>query len=296
MRRWWMAAGLALALAVGAAAAARAQGGDPAAELQAIRSRLARLDKPAPQASGRAIYVAACADCHGMRGDSRGPGAKRFPQRPTDFTKGVYKLRTTLSQTAADDLPTDADIVRTIREGMPGTEMVPFRDVLTAESIMAVALYIKSLSPRFANPALASPDANVFKVPEQRPFERSEASIAKGKEVYLAKNCQECHGEDGSGNTEEKDTWGYPVQMLSFKLGTYKSGTGDRDLYRSISTGMRGTTMEYYGGSVTDEETWQLVDYIRSLAVRPTSLVGRFTRYLLVQDPSGFNYRPAPRR
>jgi cytochrome c oxidase cbb3-type subunit I/II len=264
----------------------------PAPAANAEPASAAQTGKLPAVVLGRAVYLAECAACHGVRGDGRGPAAANFAQRPTDFTRGVYKLRSTLSSSPEGDLPTDADLVRTIRDGMSTTEMVPFRNVLSAESMLAVAQTVKAFSGRFADPGLPNPETIALKVGE-RPFPASESSAAAGKAVYESNKCADCHGERGEGNPDEKDKWGNPVRMVPFSLGYYKSGGTDQDLFRSIATGMRGTTMDFYKGSVGEQELWQLVDYVRSLTERPTNVVGRLIRYGFAVRPSGLVYRNA---
>jgi mono/diheme cytochrome c family protein len=46
----------------------------------------------------------------------------------------------------------------------------------------------------------------------------------------------------------------------------YKSGHRDMDLYRTFTTGLNGTPMPAYGRSLTNEECWDLVDFIQSLS------------------------------
>jgi len=259
-------------------------------DVEALRQRVSRLEQTSAVAAGREVYSWACASCHGERGDGHGPAARRFVQAPTDFTKGVYTLQSNLSESPESDLPTDADLARTIREGMSGTEMVPFRNVLSAASIAAVVQYIKTFSPRFSDPALPAPDSSVLKPPQARPFPPSPESAAAGKEIYKAKSCADCHGEQGEGNPDEKNKFGVPVHMNSFKAGYFKSGSSDADLFRTLSTGMRGTEMDAYHGTMTDQEMWQLIDYVRSLAQRPKSAFGTVIRYLFTERPSGLDY------
>jgi len=265
---------------------AAAQGSD----LAALQKRVAKLELVAAVAAGRTIYQAECAQCHGTKGDGKGISARRFAQHATDFTQGVYNLQSTLSDAPSADLPLDADLERTVRQGMSSTEMPPFEGVLSPASIRAVVQYIKSFSPRFSDPNAPAPEAALAKLPASRPGSPSEQSVAAGKSVYASKSCADCHGDDGTGNSDEKDQWGFPVRLVSFRNGIFKSGPSDGDLYRSITTGMRGTSMHPYGGTATEEETWQLVDYIRSFEVKPAG-VGKLLRLLLVDRPSGFDYR-----
>lgn len=279
-----------LGLAFAAIAALTFQAAAQNTDLAALQRRVTRLEAVAAGAAGRTIYEAECAACHGIKGDGQGISAKRFAQRPTDFTKGTYKLQSTLSGSPAGDLPLDADLERTVRQGMSSTEMPAFQGLLSPASIRAVVQYIKTFSPRFSDPQAAAPETALAKLPESRPAPASEQSIAAGKAVFQSKACTDCHGDTGEGNADEKDKWGFPVRLVSFRNGLFKSGPSDLDLFRSITTGMRGTSMDPYGGTVSAEETWQLVDFVRSLEDKPAGL-RKWMRVLLVSRPSGFDYR-----
>src|SRR5206468_10159418 len=69
--------------------------------------------------AGRVVYVKWCAGCHGDGGAGDGPAAAYMLPRPRNFTGGLYKIRTT----ASGQLPTDADLLRAIDEGLPGSAM-----------------------------------------------------------------------------------------------------------------------------------------------------------------------------
>jgi mono/diheme cytochrome c family protein len=239
-------------------------------------------------AMGREIYKAACMNCHGINGDGKGPSAKWLEPKPRDFTTGIYKWRTT----PFGALPTDEDIERSIREGISGTEMVPFKEVLSKKGRMAVAQYIKTFSPKFLDPALRVPAKDILAVPETRPFERSVARIEKGRELYATKGCSACHGEEGAGDGPAAaalvDASGEPIEPWDFIRGFYKSGSTEQDLYRTISTGLNGTPMVAYAAATTEEERWQLVDFLRSIGVTHESLF----HSLFVDEPTGRVYDP----
>jgi mono/diheme cytochrome c family protein len=261
----------------------------PALLAQGGNADLARLQREAGQALGQRVYVAACSGCHGLHGDGRGSGAHGFAQHPTDFTQGNYKLRSTTG-----DVPAPGDLERTIRVGMSGTEMVPFANVLTERSIHAVAEYIRGFSPDLADPDVKPDSDEVVQVPERRPFPSSEATIAAGKKLFEANSCTDCHGDTGEGDRDQTDDWEFPVVMVSFHTGYYKSGRTDSDLFRTIVTGMNGTTMDGYKDDLSPEETWQVVDYIRSLSRREDrglkGLIVTVFNFFLRTQPSGFDY------
>jgi mono/diheme cytochrome c family protein len=258
---------------------------DLQAELAQMKQALAQLQRQAARPAGKDIYEAACAPCHGTRGTGMGPAASRFLQHATDFTQGAYKLRSTPAKVL---LP--GDLERTIREGMPGTEMVPFRGVLSEQGIKDVAAYVRSLAPAGGD-AGALEDANKRRIDgaAQRPAPVTGEGLAKSKQLFVDR-CVECHGDNGEGSDKEKDDWGFRVYMNDFRLGVFKSGNRDADLFRSIAAGMNGTSMGEYSGEITPEETWGLVDYMRTLEQKPSGLIAKGYNWLFVERPSGFNY------
>ena len=77
---------------------------------------------------GKAIYDKWCSGCHGDTGAGDGYGAKTMLPHPRDFTKAVYKIRTT----ASGEIPTDDDLRHVIEVGMPGTAMPEWKSRLSA--------------------------------------------------------------------------------------------------------------------------------------------------------------------
>src|SRR6516225_10450213 len=70
-----------------------------------------------PEMFGERVYRENCVACHGEKGDGKGPQAYRLRTKPRDFTKGIYKFRSTPS----GSLPLDKDVYRTITQGVRGT-------------------------------------------------------------------------------------------------------------------------------------------------------------------------------
>ena len=92
---------------------------------------------------GKVVYDKWCAGCHGDTGPGDGFGAKTMLPHPRDFTKAVYKIRTT----ASGEIPTDDDLRHVIEVGMPGTAMPEWKSRLSGAEITAVIQYLKSFSP-----------------------------------------------------------------------------------------------------------------------------------------------------
>ena len=208
---------------------------------------------------GVSLYQEHCANCHGIGGDGEGPVAADLSTKPQNFTKGEYKFRSTMS----GELPTDADLFRTITVGIPGTAMESYQE-LSKPDRMALVAYLKTLSPRF----LKSPQGTPIIFPVARP--QTPESVTHGLQLYNEMQCSACHGAKGRGDGELAkdltDTAGKPIQPADLTRQRLKSGDGPKAIYRTIMTGMDGTPMPSYGYSLDPEEGWDLALYIYSLA------------------------------
>ena len=63
-----------------------------------------------------------CVHCHGITGSGIGPTALFLRPYPRDYREGLYKFKSTPSNYP----PTDADLVRTLQQGIHGTAMPSF--------------------------------------------------------------------------------------------------------------------------------------------------------------------------
>lgn len=208
---------------------------------------------------GNGVFDRFCISCHGERGDGRGKSAAWLNPKPRDFTGGVFKFRSTPSGA----LPTSDDLLRTLTRGIHSTNM-PSWGALGDRNLRAVAEYIKTFSPRWQKEALVAPLVIPVAVPDS-------ASVrAKGREVYGAMGCANCHGSAGRGDgpsvPELKDDWGEKIVPFDFTgAATLKAGDRPEDLYRTFMTGLNGTPMPSFADSLTPEDAWALVHYLRSL-------------------------------
>jgi len=224
---------------------------------------------------GKKVYRKACLTCHGVAGDGAGPVARLFKPAPRDFTRGVYKFRSTPS----GQLPTDADLYRTISTGIPGTGMPAWAPHLSPGERRAVAMYIKLFFPKFATRG-ARHEIKIGKQPK-----RTADSIARGRKTYTDMQCGKCHGPtgrgDGPSSGELKDDRGRPIAPYDMTTGRYRGGSTARDIYRTIATGVSGTPMPGYGDAATPQQTWDLAYFVQSLE-RPSGIID----YAFVKRPS----------
>ena len=217
---------------------------------------------------GFVLYRMNCAGCHGEQGDGRGPNAHLLSPRPTDFTAGVYKLRSTPSGT----LPLDTDLARTLENGIHGTMMHPFGTRLGPSERAAVLALIKNFSPRFARESPGFP-VQVPSAPE-RTLER----VLHGRDVFQRERCTTCHGEFGRGDGPSSaglvDERGLPTRPHDFSMsGGVKAGSRPEDVYRSLATGLDGTPM-HDASRLSDEDRWALVHYLMVLSEQPSPDIG----------------------
>lgn len=191
------------------------------------------------EARGEPVYRKACAACHGDQGDGQGHGAAYLEPRPRDFTSGTFKFRSTPN----GELPTDADLVRIVADGVPGTQMPAWKGILTDREMADVVAYLKGFSADFRD---GVPEA--LTIPEPPP--ESPASITEGRMVYMLMECWACHGGKGRGDGKSgqtlDDDWGRKILPWDLTRHRYKSGNDPKSLYRTFSTGLNGTPMPAY--------------------------------------------------
>ncbi len=209
---------------------------------------------------GKIVYDKYCSQCHGYDGDGQGYATSRVLPVPRDFTAGKYKFRTT----ASGKLPTDADLVKVIKEGLPYTSM-PGWPQISDTDIDNIIYYLKTLSPTWQN---ADAYGDPINIPE--PLAMTDESVEHGAQVYIEQGCGACHGLAGRGDGRSAktlaDEWGNPLRPVDMtKRWTFRGGPTRKDIYRTFSTGVNGTPMPSYGETLAEADRWDLVNYITSL-------------------------------
>ncbi|MBL0170579.1 MAG: c-type cytochrome [Gemmatimonadaceae bacterium] len=85
------------------------------------------------------------------------------------------------------------------------------------------------------------------------PFEHDAKALATGAKLYIAYNCIDCHGAEGSGSMGP-----------SLADGRWHFGGRDGEVFESIYQG-RPEGMPAWGGRIANDQIWMLVAYVRSL-------------------------------
>jgi cytochrome c oxidase cbb3-type subunit 2 len=215
---------------------------------------------------GQRIFESQCIFCHGRYGRGDGEWSNVVKDRPRNLTTGIFKFRTT----PMGFLPTEADLARTIRTGISGTMMPTFAK-LSDSDLKGVIAYVKSFSNRWEDPKNYAEPVPIPDSPSWFGGPEAAAHVAAGGELFR-QTCFTCHGPGGKGDGLAakglKDAWGNAISPADLTQ-PHKSGSLPTDLFRTISLGLDGTPMVGFRGTYSEEQIWNLVAFVFSLAPGP---------------------------
>jgi len=83
------------------------------------------------------------------------------------------------------------------------------------------------------------------------PFDHDSAAAAAGKKLFISAGCMACHGGNARGAVGPDltdDEWLRPFSQAM--------------VFRTIQNGRSGTLMSPFKGVLSDEQIWQLVEYL----------------------------------
>ena len=217
----------------------------------------------APEASeeGKRVYEKSCAHCHGTEGRGDGSAAENLLPKPRDFTRGLYKIRST----EAGQLPTDQDLFDIITEGMPGSSMPGWENALNANERWEVVAYIKTFHDGFKESTAPRQIDLAGKIAY------SEQSVETGKALYTELGCVECHGNVGRGDGTSAptltDEWGFQTWPANLAQGwNFRGGSDTEDIFKRFIGGLAGSPMPAFEGDsflhfgLTSEESKRLTE------------------------------------
>ncbi len=214
--------------------------------------------------AGETIYIKRCLPCHGEKGASDGAAAIYLNPRPRDFTRGMFKIKTT----ALDAAPTDEDHFRIVTRGIPGTAMPSWQTLLSEEERWQVIFYEQeTFFPEDRKDPAKRPAPITLSAEPPNDAE----SIKKGDELFHGKGtCFVCHGNEGRGDgplaTTIRDIWDNPQLPRNFtKSWQFKGGRDPKDIYTRMTTGILASGMPSFKDILTDEERWHIAHFVRSI-------------------------------
>ena len=91
------------------------------------------------------------------------------------------------------------------------------------------------------------------------PVERSAESVERGATLFAA-NCASCHGDTGAGDGPLADSLPAPPANFTVHVPFHPDGV----LYAWITDGIRGTGMPAWSPQLSDQERWDLVNFLRA--------------------------------
>ena len=100
---------------------------------------------------------------------------------------------------------------------------------------------------------------------QDNPVPRTEESVVAGRIIY-ARFCRSCHGIEGKG-----DGRGAPPDVVVANLvdDQWDNGDTDAEIFETIREGVPPDLyMEPWEGRISDEDIWNVVNYLRDLAER----------------------------
>lgn len=221
---------------------------------------------------GNVLYKEYCAQCHGLTGKGDGPAASGLEPKPAIHANMPFDklpmeyLYTVINHggVAVGKSPNMPYWGLTI--GQQGVADVIAYLKVTFKGIPEVPATAGGQSGACVQPrkTAKAPDAFLTKT---NPLSSSAGAIKAGKELFLKTAqpvaCVMCHGEQGDG----KGLMGAALvpPPRNFTCGAMMRDISDGQLFWIIKNGSPGTGMMSFA-SLPDEQVWQLIHYIRSLA------------------------------
>lgn len=101
------------------------------------------------------------------------------------------------------------------------------------------------------------------RVLQDNPIPRTEESVSAGRVVY-ARYCRACHGRGGKGDGGAAPPGSQPSNLLD---NEWDYGETDAEIFKTIWEGVPpDMVMAAWGERISEEDTWNVVNYLRDLA------------------------------
>jgi mono/diheme cytochrome c family protein len=222
---------------------------------------------------GKVLYKEYCAQCHGLTGKGDGPAASGLEPKPAIHANMPF-----------EKLPMEY-LYNVINHGGPAIGKSPnmpyWNLTIGQQGVADVIVYLKATfkgvpetaaAPAIGKGAACVQPRKTAKAPDEflartNPVASSAGAITAGKALFIKTAqpvaCAMCHGEQGDGN----GLMGAALVPAprNFTCGAMMKDIPDGQLFWIIKNGSSGTGMMAFPG-LSDDQVWQLIHYIRSLA------------------------------
>jgi mono/diheme cytochrome c family protein len=225
---------------------------------------------------GKLIYKEYCSQCHGATGKGDGPAASGLDPKPAVHANMAF-----------DKLPTEYlyNVINHGGRAVGKSASMPYWGLTIGQQGVAdVMAYLKDTfkgAPAVTAQVSAQPGKPLGVCPQPRKTQQAPGSflelknplpakpeqVAAGKKLFqeTAKPlaCMNCHGTHGDGMGPA--ALGLTPPPRNFTCGQTMKGIPDGQLFWIIKNGSPGTGMMPFAG-LSDDEVWQLIQYVRTLA------------------------------
>lgn len=184
-------------------------------------------------AKGKEVYHSLCWVCHGKYGRGDGPAGKNLQVKPRDLTDYKYISR-----------KSDEELFQWVSGRHPNYRIPAhaaiWRETLTDVAVRNVVAYVRTLS----GPTI-------------------KGSVAAGSDLFNS-YCWVCHGRSGKGDGPAAAK--LQPKPRDFTDAAFKARATDKELFDIISSGSHASAyMPMWGLTLSEQEIWDLVEYIKSL-------------------------------
>jgi mono/diheme cytochrome c family protein len=223
---------------------------------------------------GKVIYKEYCSQCHGATGHGDGPAASGLEPKPAIHANMAF-----------DKLPMEYlyNVVNHGGRSVGKSTSMPYWNLTIGQQGVAdVIAYLKATfkggtevaaAPAAGGPSGVCPQPRKTQqapgefLEKTNPLPASAEQVQAGKKLFqeTAKPlaCMNCHGTKGDGNGPAGT--GLMPQPRNFTCGATMKDIPDGQLFWIIKNGSPGTGMMPFSG-LSDDEVWQLIHYLRTLA------------------------------
>ncbi|MFA6093792.1 MAG: c-type cytochrome [Elusimicrobiota bacterium] len=202
----------------------------------------------ADKESGKKIYDAKCAACHGKDGKGNAGLAK------------AMKLDAKKLDLLGAPAESDAELAQATKNGRG--KMPAFKDKLKSLEIDDIVAYVRSLAPAVGKESAVQGEPAAPAAPAAG---SASADLGSARKTYAAK-CASCHGKEGKGNAAlAKGLKLDPKSLDMTSEGTAKKSDGE--LIGVVKKGEG--KMPGYAGKMPDKDIGDLIRLLREFAGAP---------------------------
>ncbi|MGB0909483.1 MAG: c-type cytochrome [Nitrospirales bacterium] len=223
---------------------------------------------------GNVLYKEYCSQCHGATGKGDGPAASGLSPKPAVHANMPF-----------DKLPMEYlyNVIYHGGRSVGKSPSMPYWGLTIGQQGVAdVIAYLKATfkgGTQIATTDTGSGSSGVCPQPRNtkrapgkfrtmtNPLEDSQANIDAGKTLFhetaMPLACKQCHGEKGDGNGPMGSALN--PHPRNFTCSKTMKDISDGQMFWIIKNGSPGTGMMAFTG-MPDNQIWQLIQYIRTLA------------------------------